>query len=44
MKFMQYDIQTINEYYTSQKCCEYYKDLKHYKDKKEISIQIIILF
>jgi len=29
-----YDTLTINEYYTSQKCCECYKDLKHYKDKK----------
>jgi len=29
-----YDTLTINEYYTSQKCCECYKDLKHYNDKK----------
>jgi hypothetical protein len=29
-----YDTLTINEYYTSQKCCECYKDLKHCKDKK----------
>jgi hypothetical protein len=29
-----YDTITINEYYTSQKCCECRKDLKHYKDKK----------
>jgi len=29
-----YDTLTINEFYTSQKCCECYKDLKHYKDKK----------
>jgi len=29
-----YDTITINEYYTSQKCCECYKDLKHCKDKK----------
>ena len=29
-----YDTITINEYYTSQKCCECYTDLKHCKDKK----------
>ena len=29
-----YDTLTINEYYTSQKCCECYNDLKHYNDKK----------
>ena len=29
-----YDTITINEFYTSQKCCECRKDLKHYKDKK----------
>ena len=29
-----YDTLTINEYYTSQKCCECYNDLKHCKDKK----------
>ena len=29
-----YDTITINEYYTSQKCCECYNDLKHCKDKK----------
>jgi hypothetical protein len=29
-----YDTITINEYYTSQKCCECYKDLKHCNDKK----------
>ena len=29
-----YDTLTINEYYTSQKCCECYTDLKHCKDKK----------
>jgi hypothetical protein len=28
-----YDTITINEFYTSQKCCECRKDLKHYKDK-----------
>jgi len=28
-----YDTITINEFYTSQKCCECKKDLKHYKDK-----------
>jgi hypothetical protein len=28
-----YDTITINEIYTSQKCCECKKDLKHYKDK-----------
>jgi hypothetical protein len=33
-----YDTLTINEYYTSQKCCECYKDLKHCKDKKEKEI------
>ena len=27
-----YDTITINEFYTSQKCCECRKDLKHYKD------------
>jgi len=29
-----YDTLTINEYYTSQKCCECYNNLKHCKDKK----------
>ena len=29
-----YDTLTINEYYTSQKCCECYKDLKHHTNKK----------
>jgi len=29
-----YDTITINEYHTSQKCCECYNDLKHCKDKK----------
>ena len=29
-----YDTITINEFYTSQKCCECYNDLKHQKDKK----------
>ena len=29
-----YDTITINEFYKSQKCCEYYNDLKHCKDKK----------
>ena len=29
-----YDTLTINEYYTSQKCCECYNYLKHCKDKK----------
>ena len=29
-----YDTITINEYYTSQKCCECYNDLKHCKEKK----------
>ena len=29
-----YDTITINEYYTSQKCCECYNDLKHCNDKK----------
>jgi hypothetical protein len=29
-----YDTITINEYHTSQKCCECYTDLKHCKDKK----------
>jgi CxxC motif-containing protein (DUF1111 family) len=29
-----YDTITINEFYTSQKCCECRKELKHYKDKK----------
>ena len=33
-----YDTITINEYYTSQKCCECYNDLKHCKDKKEKEI------
>jgi hypothetical protein len=33
-----YDTLTINEYYTSQKCCECYNDLKHCKDKKEKEI------
>jgi hypothetical protein len=28
-----YDTITINEFYTSQKCCECRKNLKHYKDK-----------
>jgi hypothetical protein len=28
-----YDTITINEFYTSQKCCECRKDLKHYKNK-----------
>ena len=28
-----YDTITINEFYTSQKCCECRKDLKHYKHK-----------
>ena len=28
-----YDTITINEYYTSQKCCECRKELNHYKDK-----------
>ncbi len=28
-----YDTMTINEFYTSQKCCECKKDLKHYRDK-----------
>jgi len=28
-----YDTITINEFYTSQKCCECRKDLKHYTDK-----------
>ena len=29
-----YDTLTINEFYTSQKCCECYNELKHQKDKK----------
>jgi len=29
-----YDTLTINEFYTSQKCCECYKDLKHHINKK----------
>ncbi len=29
-----YDTITINEFYTSQKCCECYNELKHCKDKK----------
>jgi hypothetical protein len=29
-----YDTITINEYYTSQKCCECYKELKHHINKK----------
>ena len=29
-----YDTITINEFYTSQKCCECYKDLKHHTNKK----------
>ena len=29
-----YDTLTINEYYTSQKCCECYNNLKHCNDKK----------
>jgi hypothetical protein len=33
-----YDTITINEFYTSQKCCECMKDLKHYKDTKGIEI------
>jgi hypothetical protein len=40
-----YDTITINEFYTSQKCCECRKDLKHYKDKKgRRNLQIIHLF
>jgi len=31
-----YDTLTINEFYTSQKCCECYKDLKHHTNKKVI--------
>ena len=33
-----YDTITINEFYTSQKCCECRKDLKHYKDTKGVEI------
>jgi hypothetical protein len=33
-----YDTITINEFYTSQKCCECKKDLKHYKDTKGVEI------
>jgi hypothetical protein len=33
-----YDTITINEFYTSQKCCECRKDLKHYKDTKGVDI------
>ncbi len=33
-----YDTITINEFYTSQKCCKCRKELKHYKDKKEKEI------
>ena len=29
-----YDTITINEFYTSQRCCECYNELKHQKDKK----------
>ena len=29
-----YDTITINEFYTSQRCCECYNDLNHQKDKK----------
>lgn len=29
-----YDTITINEYYTSQKCCECHQKINHYKDKK----------
>ncbi len=33
-----YDTITINEFYTSQKCCECKKYLKHYKDTKGVEI------
>jgi len=33
-----YDTITINEFYTSQRCCECYNELKHQKDKKEKEI------
>ena len=33
-----YDTITINEFYTSQKCCECKKNLKHYKDTKGVEI------
>lgn len=29
---------TINEYYTSQKCCECHQKINHYKDKKGVEI------
>ena len=33
-----YDTITINEFYTSQKCCECRNQLKHYKDTKGVEI------
>ena len=33
-----YDTITINEFYTSQRCCECYSELKHQRDKKEKEI------
>ena len=33
-----YDTITINEYYTSQKCCECYQKINHHKDKKGVDI------
>jgi hypothetical protein len=33
-----YDTITINEYYTSQKCCECHQKINHYKDKKGVEI------